>query len=143
MNTNKNARNIRANEGDAETKEINFEYHEENNNNNNSSTSETSTSILVGCKKTHFDLRWNWTESILFFSFLLLYFPKIFKDDSSATTTENQDNDEASEPIAQHDAESGVAPYIVHESNLPLFIPRPSGNMVKIKCPATGKHQLK
>lgn len=74
---------------------------------------------------------------------IIRFFLQIFKDDSSATTTENQDNDEASEPISQHDADTGVAPYFMHEANLPVFLPRPSGNMVKIKCPAAGKHQLK
>lgn len=52
--------------------------------------------------------------------------------------TENQDNDE--EPIAQHDVDdAGVAPYLMHEANLPLFLPRPSGNMVRIRCTAAGK----
>lgn len=61
------------------------------------------------------------------------------KDDSLATRMEeSQDNDEASEPIAQHDSDDdGEPPHFVHE--LPGFIPRPSGNMVKIKCLATGK----
>lgn len=53
--------------------------------------------------------------------------------------TENLDNDEASDPIGPHNSDNGEPAYLVHEENLPIFIPRPSGNMVRIKCPAAGK----
>lgn len=53
--------------------------------------------------------------------------------------TENLDNDEANDPIGPHDSDNGEPPHLIHEANLPIFIPRPSGNMVRIKCPAAGE----
>ena len=31
-------------------------------------------------------------------------------------------------------------PYFTHPEVLTKFMPKPSGNMVKIRCPAAGKH---
>lgn len=143
-NTIKNVRDIRTNEKNTETKEINHDFKEENTSANNSSALETSTSILVSFEKKNIFIRKQIGRNIFIFFFFSPPPPPFlvailnYKDDSSVTMTEDQDNDEASEPIAQHDVD-GVAPYFIDEANLPIFIPRPSGNMVKVKCPAAGK----
>lgn len=51
-------------------------------------------------------------------------------------TTENQDNDELNEDDV---IDIGEAPHFVNPNMTALFI-RPSGNMVRIKCNAVGKH---
>lgn len=51
-------------------------------------------------------------------------------------TTENQDNDEVNEEDV---IDIGEAPHFMNPNMTALFI-RPSGNMVRIKCNADGKH---
>lgn len=62
-------------------------------------------------------------------------------DDSLAMRMENQDNDDAAvEPTSvQNTTDNGEPPHFVRANDLPQFLHRPSGNVVKIKCPAAGR----
>lgn len=57
---------------------------------------------------------------------------------------ENQNNDDAIEVTAQNsnntnNTDNGEPPHLVRASDLPEFIHKPSGNTVRIRCPAAGK----
>lgn len=61
-------------------------------------------------------------------------------DNSLAIQMENQNNGDAVEPTAQSSStDNGEPPHFTRANDLPELIHRPSGNMVRIKCPAAGK----
>lgn len=98
------------------------------NNSNNHSTSETSDSFLVS------ENLYAWIANKIVNLVTIYFFPK----DDSLVTTENQDNDDVGDVDGK---DTGEPPHFVHPDNLPRFLPRPSGNMVRIKCTAAGKRQ--
>lgn len=138
-----NGRFMRANGSVSKTKEINHKIDEEY---NNSVSSGTSTSILVSQTGNNAYI-WEYSSTTvdeiinLSLSFLFPLFSKLTysKDDSLAAKMENQDNDDGIDPIAQHHSDNGEPPHFLHKDDLPTFIHRPSGNMVKIKCQVAGK----
>lgn len=66
----------------------------------------------------------------------MIFSIKNIQDDQFAAET--QENDGSTEE--RHSSDVGL-PRFAQPDNLPPFIPRPSGNMVKMRCQGEGKEQ--
>lgn len=85
------------------------------------------------------------------FTLFLNETPIRWADDSLAVQMENQNNGDAIEPTARTSnnnnssnsssvsSDNGEPPHFVRANDLPEIIHKPSGNTVRIRCPAAGK----